>query len=312
MARPLVRLAGTFLALAGFGYVVWRFAQAGVWQQVSGSPYALHLLGMAMAGAPIYFVGLCAMTLAWWCTQAAFMPSRPPVRPLFAVFAATQFAKYLPGNIGHFVGRHVMLRRYGMGHAALLGGTLADAAFQLCAALVWVAGNVTVLVPALRIDITPWEVLLLEATGLLLLIGLLRRLRAGGSKLSERLSLHQPAWLLASLPMHLVLFGFMAVALMLSAHVLPIDAKGIWLLPGAAATSWVAGFLVIGAPAGLGVREAVFIALLHGHLPEADILLLAAAFRITTFSGDILLLLFGLLLGSGRMQQGQQAHASRA
>ena len=55
--------------------------------------------------------------------------------------------------------------------------------------------------------------------------------------------------------------------------------------------------MVVGAPAGIGVREAIFIALLHGQMAESDILLLAAGFRIATFSGDMLFLLLGILLG---------------
>lgn len=43
----------------------------------------------------------------------------------------------------------------------------------------------------------------------------------------------------------------------------------------------------------------IFLTLLQGHMPEPDILLLAAAFRLITFGGDVMVLLIGLLLRGG-------------
>ena len=59
--------------------------------------------------------------------------------------ARTQIAKYIPGNIFHFIGRHAMGRRFGFGHtpmvsAAVLEGIgliLAASLLALVGALVW-------------------------------------------------------------------------------------------------------------------------------------------------------------------------------
>jgi uncharacterized membrane protein YbhN (UPF0104 family) len=49
---------------------------------------------------------------------------------------------------------------------------------------------------------------------------------------------------------------------------------------GVFAAAWVAGFVVVIAPGGLGVREAVIVALLQGSLGEAEAIVLATASRI--------------------------------
>ena len=49
---------------------------------------------------------------------------------------------------------------------------------------------------------------------------------------------------------------------------------------GVFAAAWVAGFVVVVAPGGLGVREAVIVALLQGRLGEAEAIVLATASRI--------------------------------
>src|SRR3546814_17740723 len=49
---------------------------------------------------------------------------------------------------------------------------------------------------------------------------------------------------------------------------------------GVFTTSWIAGFVVPGAPAGLGVREVVLTAWLAGPLPPATAVLMGLACRI--------------------------------
>jgi uncharacterized membrane protein YbhN (UPF0104 family) len=77
------------------------------------------------------------------------------------------------------------------------------------------------------------------------------------------------------------------------AHALAYPAVPFALIAAASAASWLAGFVVIGAPAGLGVREAAFVALAGPALGEDRALLLIGLFRVVTFLGDTLFLAAG-------------------
>lgn len=297
-AKRIARSVGGLLALASVVWIVNRFVQTGVLGQLSGSRYFERLVGYVAFAVPLYAAGLCFAGLAWCCLQTAFLPVRPSLRTLFGTYATTQFAKYLPGNVGHYIGRHVLLRRLGMNHWALLMASLGEAGFLVLASLVWAASAMKVLFPWLHVSLVAWQVLAVECVCLALAFVCLQWLRARHSRVHAWVPLHKPAWLLPVLPLQLMLFAIMALALMAPAHVLLNNADDIWLLPATAAASWMAGFLVLGAPAGLGVREMVFLTLLHGHMPEPDILVLAAAFRLITFGGDLVVLLVGLLLRS--------------
>lgn len=192
-----------------------------------------------------------------------------------------------------------------MSHRALLLATVGEAGCLVLASLVWASGETTVLWPRLRFSFSPPEVLIVECVLLGLAYACLQATRHNSESVRAWIPLHAPAWLLAVFPLQLLLFAAMALALMAPAHVLMPDSRDIWLVPAVAATSWVAGFLVIGAPAGLGVREVVFLAVLHGHLAESDILLLAAAFRVITFGGDVAFLVIGFLLRIGAAGRGR-------
>lgn len=294
-----IRLAGSLLAVASVAWIIWKFTRADVWATLTGAEHLQTLLWRIAAAVPVYFAGLVALSLGWWCLQASFLADRPPIRPLLVAHATSQLAKYLPGNVGQYVGRHMLLRRYGLPHAALLMATLAEAGFLVFAAMILAAKDMGVIAPWLHFGITGWQVLIV---GILLGLGAyvgLRALRNWSAHIAQWVPLRSPAWLLAVVPLNLVLFALMAVAVLLPASSMAVGHHVLWLLPGAVATSWMAGFLVVGAPAGIGVRELVFLAILHGQLPETDILILVAAFRVITFSGDVVLFLFGLVLRDG-------------
>jgi uncharacterized membrane protein YbhN (UPF0104 family) len=66
---------------------------------------------------------------------------------------------------------------------------------------------------------------------------------------------------------------------------------------GSYALSWVAGFLVVIAPAGLGVREAALVLGLRSVLPASAALAVSVLSRLLMTLADVLLALVSLLLG---------------
>lgn len=84
----------------------------------------------------------------------------------------------------------------------------------------------------------------------------------------------------------LVGIGLWLVALSLSGHTAG-EAGPVFFI-GAFAASWVLGFLAPGAPAGLGVREALLAVWFGGVLAPADAVALIVMLRIATTFGDLL------------------------
>jgi hypothetical protein len=291
----LLRLTGLLLGLVCLGWIFWRFAEGGVLQALLHAPERGIVAWRTLAAVPVYTLGLCFVGFAWVAIQSSLVPARLPKKRLFAVYATSQFAKYLPGNVGHFVTRHVLLRRLGLGHAALLAGTLIEAGMLVVAAALLATGALPAFAPGWSGRVVAAAIVVVVAISLQVAFAFHRR-----PEWHRWLPMHRPGYLLVAWPLQGVYFGIMALALMLPATALPLPSS-MWLaLPATVAASWIAGYLVVGAPAGIGVREFVFLVLLKGHLPEGDILLLAAAFRVITFGGDCLLLLVGVVMGGTR------------
>src|SRR5690606_21065797 len=79
-------------------------------------------------------------------------------------------------------------------------------------------------------------------------------------------------------------------------------------LCGAFAAAWVVGLLVPGAPAGLGVREAVLLVLLGEVMPTADAVVAIALLRVATTLGDLVHFVAGGVL----LRRLRAAHTLRA
>src|SRR5262249_57144658 len=128
---------------------------------------------------------------------------------------------------------------------------------------------------------------LMGGGGELTLVAFAVLLAAGGRPTRSRLPafvtlraslLYLPVWLLLGASFWLCARGLVAV-----------PASDLALYMGAFAVAWLAGLLAIYAPGGLGVREAVLVALLHWRIRAADALVVAAASRLMLILADVLL-----------------------
>ena len=86
----------------------------------------------------------------------------------------------------------------------------------------------------------------------------------------------------------LLTMAYVSITLAAIARVAATAGPGARVLLMISATAWTLGFLTPGAPAGLGVREAVLVALLTPSAGEPAALTAALAFRAATLGGDLL------------------------
>jgi uncharacterized membrane protein YbhN (UPF0104 family) len=77
----------------------------------------------------------------------------------------------------------------------------------------------------------------------------------------------------------------------------------ILAVAGAASVAWAAGLVVVIAPSGVGVREVVYIKLLSGTLPFAELAAGAVTMRLAMIVAEL-----GVLLLAGRPTRPADRH----
>lgn len=247
----------------------------------------------AFALAVASYVGGALLLAFGWITLVR-LASAAPVRhsPLLVGHLLAQLGKYLPGNVFHYAWRHLSAHREGVGHRALALAVALESVLLIASAAILALGVVS----DPRIDtLAPWARQLAWAAPLLAVaawIGIGVVGRRGGH---ERLAPARTAGpLVAVFVIDLGFFALAALAMGLlcaQPDALPMAAWCGWL-----ALAWAVGYVTPGAPAGLGLREAVLALGLAPVLGEAQALALALAYRLVTVIADAVLALAGFVM----------------
>ena len=175
------------------------------------------------------------------------------------IFFQAQLGKYIPGSVWQYAGRAAVARTYGIPVRAV-GISLA----------IEFAGSAIAAGSMAAFLLGWWGGFVLAAVAVLLVAGRnLTRSRLPAFATVRATFLYLPAWLVLSASFWFCAHGLVAA-----------PASDLALYMGAFAVAWLAGLLAIYAPGGLGVREAVLVALLSGRIGAADALVVAAASRL--------------------------------
>jgi glycosyltransferase 2 family protein len=311
-AWKVARWAGSALAVAALAWVLVPMVRtAGTLRdQVD-----LGRLAATVAGGAVAYSLLTVLAVtAWWWLLGAW-GRRPAFAAAYAVWARSQVAKYLPGNVFHYLGRQLLGARAGVGQAPLAGAAVLEMVSILAAAAGLLGLTAAVGGGAAGWGSTAGRALLYSAIALVALAAVgagLRRL-TGLSAVAPRLlgrlirGADGTPWRLGAL---ITAIAFHAGFLVGSGAVLAALLRAGWgeqplafsRLLGAYALAWAAGTVTVGAPAGLGVREAVLTLELSASLGQGTAAALAVLFRLVTVAGDLLTAGAGwrVRLGNGR------------
>jgi len=309
--KQMLKGLGLLLAIVAGGYFVVYAHRALAGKDLSALLDSRVLVATACLTL-LYTLSILTTALAWARMLRAM---RQPVglARLLPILATTQFGKYLPGNVAQHIGRIALARGIGV----QMSPAVLSVAYELLLALLASAhiGALTLLwaPPAalLRLQITQYRVplLILVTVGALVALLLapylanwLARLRnparEGVADAPTRLHL-DPATVGSCYALYASSFVMIGYGLWLVAGSLtPTDVlmPGPVFFIGAFASSWILGFVAPGAPAGLGIREAVLSAWLSGVLPPVEVVLLVVALRIATTLGDLINFIWGSVL----------------
>jgi uncharacterized membrane protein YbhN (UPF0104 family) len=273
------------------------------WPEIAALPWN-GAVALGLAGAfSVQFASALLDAWTWaWALRAMGVAARS--RDAVAIFGISQFAKYLPGNVAQHLGRVAGATDKGwqMGRVILTmlleNGVAAGSAalFAAAGALLFSDGAG---VGGVRRTLAVALVLAGSAVGVVAMRLLLAHPPAFARRfLALDGGIHLGAGFLAGyLATHVVSYLALGTGLVLIIHALAGGwPPGLWRAPAAVALSWLAGFLVPGAPAGLGVREATLAALLGPSLGTEIVVAAALLWRLASLVADAAMLGVGLAL----------------
>jgi uncharacterized membrane protein YbhN (UPF0104 family) len=298
MNRALLRRGATWLGrlIAVVAVVFVIMAVREQWSAISERSLGARVwLAVAALGIG-YGAALMLVAEAWHRLICDFTAEALPRRLTLPSYAVSQPAKYVPGNVFQYVGRHAWLARAGVANTPLLKAMSWDVVLLLlAAALFGIAAfllhpiPVAFLSDALLRTLAIIAAVVLGVAAMALTISPRLRALAGGMR--------PRAGTVAAVVALLMLF-FLLQALVVVALGIGITGRVVPELATVAVVSWMTGYVPLGTPGGLGTREAMLLLLAGPLIGAPDALLLAGLFRLVTIAGDGVCALIGWAIAS--------------
>lgn len=277
-AKTWLNRVGAFLGLAGVVFVGIRLhgyaGEIDLHRMTAGSYIAIAALA-SLCGASNLL-----LALGW---RRLMHYAGVPVSRSWAIhtYAVSQLAKYVPGNIFQFAGRQAIGLAAGIANGPLARSTVYELAFVIVGGFLF-----SPLVLPLALIGLPnsfgWISFVLAMA-----IALWLAMRIGGADFG------------AAAILYLVFLALSGVVFA-AAFDLAGGSGRIALYPaiaGAYVIAWLVGLVTPGAPAGIGIREAILMVLLGGLGAEPVILLAVVIGRTITVLGDLFFFAGGQIAG---------------
>ncbi len=279
----LVSVAGTFVGIAGVAFVVKtlvarRHDVADAFSKVSVGNLVFSLL-----------LGLAAMSsIGWiWVRMLTARGHHAPASKSMAWYFTGQLGKYVPGGIWPIVGRAEMATRGGISRSDAYSAT------ALSMLTTYLAAIITIAFGSLAVWTYP-----IVGLGAVVFLGIVWLALGSNSvnnmtdtfitKVTKRpLSLPKRSRVVSLTVRHLPSWILMSLSTTVTAHAFGANIS-VGRMFFITSTSWLAGFVVVGVPGGIGVRESIFTALAGQVIGQPLAVSLALMSRVVFIAVDLI------------------------
>ncbi|MGA0863999.1 MAG: lysylphosphatidylglycerol synthase domain-containing protein [Ilumatobacteraceae bacterium] len=282
LARRLAPLVGLMIGAAGLAFVVRTLVvRSDEVADAFGEMNPVSLAGsVALGTAAMWSIGHN------WLSMLATRGHAAPPRRAMRWYFAGQLGKYVPGGIWPIVGRAELAVRGGVSRPVAYGSTTSSMAATYVAATVvtgassliaWsypVVGGALIAAVALAAGAAWSPQVRAVTTRLTSRAGVTLAALPSVRTMALSVAWHVPAWLL------------IAASTWVTGRAFGADFTAADIV-FASTASWLAGFVVVGVPGGIGVREAVFTAIATPAVGSSVAVSVAVASRVGFIAVDL-------------------------
>jgi len=266
--KPIIKLLITVLA----AYYLFIVATENLEEIKSiNFPNPFKVYGAIFISLLLYGLVISALVLAW-----IMLLEYRQRHSLAIIYFKSQLLKYLPGNFFHFAYRHKESVDLGLTHKQVMKATILESTGLILAA--FFMAHLSLFHSSYDLQ---WLSKINFPLSLLLILDVLVLIVA----------IRWMKWrfFYTKLVCYLAYFLGMGIILKILIWAWGFNPQPVLLMTTCYALSWLAGYLLPGAPGGIGVREAVFVAVSGPALLESEALVLISIIRLVSLTYEIIL-----------------------
>lgn len=304
--KRILSWAGKFLMIAALIFIAIRLRRYDVDFSILASPLTIVglLINTLVLGLGVF---LFAFNFVWLIRALSGVSVER--KSVISVYCATNLYKYLPGNVLQFIGRNrIAFDTGGISHTHVALATILEIVF-FCLAAVLLASVFAFEYFVSTIQMMYNSPLMFAVIGALMLVIIIAFV-AFRERVIVLLKRHKElnfqfremAILLGNCSLRLIVMAG-AYLLTLALFGQPLAIYLAFRVMGLFVLSWVIGFIVPGAPGGLGIREAIMLMFMSDMIDEGILVSSAVVYRMICIAGDVFAYLIAIVyskIGSGR------------
>ena len=290
--KKIVSWVGMLLIAVSLVFIVNRFLEADLDFAILASPQVIAGLVAISFAYSIVFIATAVNYRAWIYNVSGF---KIPYPPAISIYCSANLYKYIPGSVLTIVGRNRLAVEYsGLSHGKVAFSTLLEGSFFVVAVIIttlvfsfeYAADGIS------QINFSPIVTAII--IGILVVVALIifltrRRIGKFFKDIGEIGTL-KPLALAKRFITALLLATAWGSTFLLILVLMgqPMDVRLALTVIGLFNLSWLVGFAIPIAPAGLGIREAATFVLFGGVVDEGFLLLAIMAHRVIAITSDVM------------------------
>lgn len=258
----------------------------------------ISIIGSVSVALTVY-----AMAFAWKIILEKLSGKKLSLMSTVKVYAKSNMGKYLPGNVMHYVERNIFAAKMELNQLEIAAGSIIEVGTMILTAILF-----SIMISYRDFLNVLWQIInyktifvFIVAVVILLVIVVCLYIRY--SKFQSLIKvIFRPRFLSVIgkiMPIYMmVLLCFGMVLLFVCRYVLACEMsmEESLVMVSVFILAWLFGFIVPGAPGGIGIREFVLVLLLSAMIGETNILFAALIHRMISTIGDILAYIVSVLI----------------
>lgn len=299
--KSLTKIAGLILVILSFVFIIYSFTK--VDYNLIVKNFHFSWIPLIFTLIILYSVIVIVYAVGWKLILNVCTKVKLSFRFIIGLYMRANIAKYLPGNVFHFAGRHVMLREKKVSHEALLFSNGFEIAMLILTSTAVVGVSIItgiIDIPEKVKTLIDFRFLLIALfTGFIFIISISIYLIIKNKfieKIKYIFALNNFIYLFMIFLIYLSIFVIIGCILFTIFFMLGLEyngLQGLFFIIAVFSLAWVGGYIVPGAPGGMGVREAIMIIMLSPIYGESMIVLSSIILRAITVAGDTLAYFIG-------------------
>lgn len=293
MKKKLINIVGSILLILSFGFIINRLVKMDI---DLASVFTPTITAMVVVFPFLGVLIIFCNSFCWNKMLSLLTEHSIPLGETVKVYSKSNIMKYLPGNVGHYAGRQLLGSKFGIKQAQLAMASILELAYAtfslLMIAMVFSAKTIIEKLKELLSD--KLVVLFAVVVSVFLATVVLASVLFRKSKYAVsfgKIFKNPQFWI--RLLFCIVLTGFASFILVAEYLIIlgQFTTFSFHVAFQIIASNYAAifiGMITPGVPGGIGVREAVLVALLSKHFPGDMILLTSVVHRIMMILGDVM------------------------